>query len=62
MSAGPTRPARIPPPDLPGLAPEWSRLVEVPGAGHDLGSKVPSKVTDVSVASVDAALRHIGHC
>ena len=33
MSAGPTRPARIPPPDLPGLAPEWSRLVEVPGAG-----------------------------
>lgn len=39
-----------------------TEIVEVPGAGHDLGSKVPSKVTDVSVASVDAALRHIGHC
>ncbi|MFM9135964.1 MAG: alpha/beta fold hydrolase [bacterium] len=33
MSAGPTRPATIPPPGLPGLDPAWSRLVEVPGAG-----------------------------
>lgn len=37
-----------------------TEIVAVTGAGHDLGSKVPSKVTDVSAASVDAALRHIG--
>ena len=39
-----------------------TEIVEVAGAGHDLGSKVPSKVPDVSAASVDAALRHIGRC
>ena len=33
MSAGPQRPARTPPPGLPGLDPAWSRLVDVPGAG-----------------------------
>ena len=30
MTAGPVSPAALPPPGLPGLEPEWSRLIETP--------------------------------